>query len=61
MKRHCKECPHRVRNKHNDMIINFSIRKNKRHNCHMLEGKKNLWKVDDDKLECYGSKIIERI
>jgi len=43
------------------MIIDFSIRKNKRHNCHMSKGKKKLWEVDDDKLECYGSKIIERI
>jgi hypothetical protein len=43
-----------------DMIIDFSIRKNKRHNCHMSKGKKNLWKVENNDLECYGSKLIER-
>ena len=42
------------------MIIDFSIRKNKRHNCHMSKGKKKLWKVENNDLECYGSKLIER-
>lgn len=56
MEKNCKECPHIVRNKHNDMIVSFAEKQNIRHNCHMVNGGKNLWKVDD-KTECYGSKM----
>lgn len=57
MKTYCKECPHIIRNHNNDMIIQFSKKTGKRHNCHMTEGKNNLWNVTDKKIECYGSKI----
>ena len=56
MKNPCKECPHFIRNRHNDMIVSFTKRTGKKHNCHMTEGKKDLWNVTDKKLECYGSK-----
>jgi hypothetical protein len=56
MKKPCKECPHFIRNNHNDMILDFSFRSGKKHNCHMTEGKKNLWNVLDETLMCYGSK-----
>ncbi len=56
MKKPCKECPHLIRNRHNDMIVEFGKRTGKKHNCHMTEGKKDLWNVTDKKLECYGSK-----
>jgi hypothetical protein len=61
MEKHCKECPHIVRNRHNDMIIDFSDRTKKSHNCHMTEGKKNLWNVTNNKLECYGSKNRKKV
>jgi len=57
MKKPCKECPHIIRNKHNDMIVDFSNRTSKKHNCHMTEGKKDLWNVTNNKFECYGNKI----
>jgi len=56
MKTPCKECPHIIRNRHNDMIVDFGRRTGKRHNCHMTEGVKDLWNVKDKKFECYGSK-----
>jgi len=56
MKKPCKECPHFIRNRHNDTIVDFADRTGKKHNCHMTEGKKDLWNVKDKKLECYGSK-----
>jgi len=56
MKKPCRECPHFIKNRHNDMIVDFGKRMNKKHNCHMTEGKKDLWNVTDKKLECYGSK-----
>jgi hypothetical protein len=56
MKKPCKECPHLIRNRHNDMIVDFAERTGKKHNCHMTEGKKDLWNVKNKKLECYGSK-----
>ena len=59
MKKPCKECPHIIRNRNNDIIVNFVERTGKRHNCHMTEGKKNLWGVTDEKIECYGSKKIK--
>jgi len=57
MKKPCKECPHLIRNRHNDIIVGFSERTGKKHNCHMTEGKKDLWNVTDKKLECYGIKV----
>jgi hypothetical protein len=55
----CKECPWRVKNKHNDMIVGFSKRMNKSHNCHMTEnGKKDLWNVNE-KTKCNGRKEFE--
>ena len=56
MKNPCKECPHFIRNRNNDMIVGFAERMGKRHNCHMTEGKKDLWNVTDKKIECYSSK-----
>jgi len=56
MKKSCKECPHFIRNRHNDTIVGFAERTGKSHNCHMTKGKKDLWNVTDEKLECYGSK-----
>ena len=56
MKKPCKECPHFIRNRHNDTIVDFADRTGKKHNCHMTEGKKDLWNVKNKKLECYGSK-----
>ena len=58
MKKPCKECPHLIRNRHNDMIVEFGKRTGKKHNCHMTEGKKDLWNVTDNKLECYGSRNV---
>ena len=56
MKKPCKECPWVVRNKHNDVIVGFSKRTGKSHNCHMTEGVKNLWNIENKKFECYGKK-----
>jgi hypothetical protein len=56
MRKHCKECPHIIRNKHNDVIIGFANKHNISHNCHMTDGVKNLWKVNK-KTECYGAKL----
>ena len=56
VKKPCKECPHVIKNRHNDMIVEFGRRTGKQHNCHMTEGVKDLWNVTDKKLECYGSK-----
>ncbi len=54
MKKPCKECPWVVRNKHNDTIIEFSKRTNKKHNCHMTTaGKNNLWDVKKG-CQCVG-------
>ena len=35
MKKPCKECPHTIRNQHNDMIVEFGKRTGKKHNCHI--------------------------
>ena len=42
MKKPCKECPHIVRNRHNNMFVDFTNRAGKKHNCHMTEGKYGL-------------------
>jgi hypothetical protein len=55
MNRHCKECPYKVRNGHNERITAFAEKTGRRHNCHMGKGKTNLWQVSDDRLECAGS------
>ena len=59
MKKPCKECPHLIRNRNNDTIVEFAERTGKSHNCHMTKGKKDLWDVTDKKLECYGSKKVK--
>ena len=51
----CKECPRRVKNNHNDMIVGFSKRMNKPHNCHMINGGKELWNIKE-KTKCNGRK-----
>ena len=56
MKSHCKECPYIIRNRNNDIIVEFSRRTKRLHNCHMTEGKKDLWEIKDETLVCYGSK-----
>lgn len=56
MTKPCKECPHIIKNRHNDMIVEFGRRTGMQHNCHMTDGKKDLWNVKNKKLECYGSK-----
>ena len=61
MKKPCRECPHFIRNNHNDMIVGFSDRSGLSHNCHMTEGKKNLWKVTNKKIESYGSKNRKKV
>jgi hypothetical protein len=51
----CKECPWTVRNHFNDMIINHSKKHNKPHNCHMINGGKELWNIKE-KTKCNGRK-----
>ena len=51
----CKECPRRVKNNHNDMIVGFSKRMNKPQNCHMINGGKELWNIKE-KTKCNGRK-----
>lgn len=58
--KNCKECPWRVRNNHNDMIVGFSKRMDKPHNCHMVNGGKNLWEISE-KTICYGRKEYEKL
>ena len=55
MKKPCKECPHLIHNRHNNMIVAFSEKTGKKHNCHMTKGKKDLWNVKDENLQCYGN------
>jgi len=57
MKKPCKECPHFIRNRHNNMIVDFADRTGKKHNCHMTEGKKDLWNVKSKNLD----QVIEHI
>jgi hypothetical protein len=47
---HCKECPWKVKNKHNSTIVAFSERTGRAHNCHMTEGVKNLWEPEEKHL-----------
>lgn len=57
----CKECPWGVKNNHNDMIVGFSKRTDKPHNCHMTDaGKKNLWDVKES-TKCVGRKEYEKM
>lgn len=53
MSKPCKECPWVVKNKHNNMIVDFSKRMDKNHNCHMVN--KNIWDVKDKEI-CKGRK-----
>jgi hypothetical protein len=58
----CKECPWAIRNKHNDMIVGFSQRMDKPHNCHMIPPDKRggLWEVKEEKTKCNGRKEYEK-
>jgi hypothetical protein len=60
MKKPCKECPWVVKNKHNEMITNHSIKHNKPHNCHMISPEKRggLWDVKEE-TKCIGRKLYE--
>ena len=56
----CKECPWRVKNNHNEMIVGFSKKMDKPHNCHMSKnGGKDLWNVQE-KTKCQGRKEYEK-
>jgi len=55
----CKECPWSVRNKHNDMIVGFSKKMDRPHNCHMINGGKELWNINE-KTKCNGRKEYEK-
>jgi hypothetical protein len=56
----CKECPWKIRNKHNDSIIEFSKRIDKPHNCHMSKnGGGKLWEVNDE-TKCQGRLNYEK-
>ncbi len=56
----CKECPWVVRNNHNNTIVNFSKRMDKSHNCHMINGGKDLWNVTE-RSKCNGRKHYESL
>jgi hypothetical protein len=55
----CKECPWRVKNNHNDMIVGFSKKMDKPHNCHMKTEGKELWNTQE-KTKCQGRKEYEK-
>lgn len=55
----CKECPWRVKNNHNDIIVGFSKRMDKPHNCHMKTEGKDLWNIRQ-KTKCEGRKEYEK-
>ena len=59
MNKSCKECPWIVRTSHNDMIVGFSKRMDKPHNCHMKNGGKNLWDLKEE-TKCNGRKEYEK-
>ncbi len=56
----CKECPWVVRNNHNNNIVEFSKRMDKPHNCHMVNGGKDLWSVTES-TKCNGRKHYESL
>lgn len=55
----CKECPWVIKNNHNKTITEFSKKSGKSHNCHMKNGGKNLWSVNE-KTKCDGRKEYEQ-
>ena len=55
----CKECPWSVKNKHNDTIVEFSKKTDKSHNCHMVNGGKELWNIKV-KTKCNGRQNYEK-
>ena len=56
----CKECPCKIRNKHNDSITEFSKRMDKPHNCHMTKnGGDKLWEINDE-TKCRGRLKYEK-
>ena len=59
MKKPCKECPWTVKNKHNNSIVDFSIKRDIGHNCHMgKNGGKSLWEVKEE-TKCKGRELYE--
>jgi hypothetical protein len=55
----CKECPWSVKNKHNNTIVDFSKKTDKPHNCHMVNGGKELWNINE-KTKCNGRQNYEK-
>ncbi len=53
VKKHCKECPWKVKSSNNTSITTFAKKHNKQHNCHIIS--KNLWDVKNDCM-CVGSR-----
>ena len=49
----CKECPWVVKNNNNNNIVEFSKRMDKPHNCHMVNGGKDLWNATES-TKCNG-------
>ena len=60
MKKQCKECPWVIKNNHNDMIVGFSKKMDKPHNCHMTNGGKELWNLKEE-TKCIGRQKYEEI
>ena len=55
----CQECPWSVKNKHNNTIVDFSKKTDKPHNCHMVNGGKELWNINE-KTKCNGRQNYEK-
>ena len=53
MKTNCKECPHFIKNKHNDKILEFINKTNKKHKCHLINS--DIWNDINENNECIGS------
>lgn len=52
MKKPCSECPYFVESNNNKIIKEFSIKNNKKHNCHKKKG--NIWELEESK-RCVGN------
>ena len=59
MRESCKECPYKVKSKHNQKFIEYvdkmfksGLIKTKKHTCHM---KGNVWSDPTEKTVCIGS------
>jgi hypothetical protein len=57
IKKHCKECPWKVKSQNNTSITEFAKKHNKQHNCHMIDPSKrgSLWDVKEECM-CAGSR-----